>query len=118
MERQSFFNWRKNNYLFKHTFFSDICDPLYSLCNLKTKSYHLKFWRMTTYQKKLKHVRPKIPIFKKFQQGIATREYNLKFSTRWISCWGYLHATSKIFTISYTNSSDIMEYLPLPIIYL
>lgn len=43
----------KNNYLFKHTFFSDICDPLYSLCNLKMKSYHLKSWRITTYDKQI-----------------------------------------------------------------
>lgn len=39
-------------YLLVYTFFSERCDPLYSLCSLRTKSYHLKSWRITTWYTK------------------------------------------------------------------
>lgn len=35
-------------YLIEETFFTDKWVPLYSLCSLRIKSYHLKSWRITT----------------------------------------------------------------------
>lgn len=38
----------KRLYLLSDTFLTERCVPLYSLGNFRTKSYHLKLWRITT----------------------------------------------------------------------